>query len=216
MKHFLASEVIRGSRLAARVLTFALLLPLLSLASPPEPSIRFQIDRLFLDHVECFWTDSRGQEIYISSRERLYHSSNYGRSWKKLGSLPDVTLIKQIIPISPSRIFVNASKGFCGTAYLSVDSGRDFCECVPFTGRGACAAYLRDQGVLYVAAEKPFRLMESRDSGVTWSAVGLKIDTLGKPVICSMLVTKTSRGTKCFVSTSTPATIYSTDNLGKR
>ncbi len=55
--------------------------------------------------------------------------------------------------------------------------------------------------------------MESKDSGVSWSAVGPQIDTLKNPVICSLLVTKSPAGTKFFVSTSIPAAIYTCRNL---
>ncbi len=183
--------------------------------SAEDSSAQATIERLYWDHVEGFCiADSIGNDIYIGSREHLFHTSDAGRTWKKLGQLPQVNLIKEIIPINPRIIFVNASKGFTGEAFVSHDSGRTFCPCVVSTGGGACAWFLRDEGVVYVAAQTPFCIMESKDSGTTWSEASLPIDTLKNPRICSLLVEKRGGRTKFFVSTSAQATIYETSSLG--
>ncbi|HEX5315247.1 MAG TPA: hypothetical protein VFX22_01240, partial [Candidatus Kapabacteria bacterium] len=106
-------------------------------------------------------------------------------------------------------------KGFDGTAFLSVDSGHTFCPCLQSTGEGACAGFLHNKGLLYVAAQKPFSLMESKDSGITWTAVGDPIDSLKHPHICSLLVQHTGEGEKFYVSTSVPAAIYTASDLGE-
>ncbi|HET6401120.1 MAG TPA: hypothetical protein VFH95_06940 [Candidatus Kapabacteria bacterium] len=217
-------KYLRGSRLAARgsrlalecaialaCLSFSRLAASTQYVAPSSNSSKHTIiDRLSWDHVEGFClADSIGKEIYAGSRNRLYHTTDSGKTWTKLGELPNITLIKEIIPISRARIFVNTSKGFDGTAFLSVDSGHTFCQCVPSTGEGACAWFLRDKGVLYVASQKPFCIMESKDSGISWTIASHLIDTLKKPDICSMLV----KDTKFYISTSLPPAIYYSSDL---
>ena len=55
--------------------------------------------------------------------------------------------------------------------------------------------------------------MGSKDSGITWSAASLSIDTLRNPHICSLLVKHRSDGSSFYVSTSAPAAIYCTNDL---
>ncbi len=183
-------------------------LSLIRAFSTPQPVAR--VDRLYWDHVEGFClADSAGREIYAGSRNRLYYSSDFGKSWTHLGDLPKITLIRQIIPIDRKTIFLNTSKGIYGESFLSTDSGQTWCECLPSTGAGNCAYFDASTHTLYAASEKPFKLMRSEDSGFTWSANGNKLDsTIGDPHVCSLLVSDDDFGRKFYISTSSPAAIY--------
>ncbi len=175
--------------------------------STPQPVAR--VDRLYWDHVEGFClADSVGREIYAGSRNRLYYSSDFGQTWMHLGDLPKITLIRQIIPISKGTIFINASRGVFGESYLSTDSGRTYCECLPSTGAGNCAYFDSEKHTLYVACENPFKLMRSEDSGYTWKPEGSIVDSAGNADICSLLVSDDSLGRTFYISASTPARIY--------
>jgi hypothetical protein len=202
---YLCMEVFEDTMFSLSILSF---LSLITAFSTPQPVAR--VDRLYWDHVEGFYlADSVGREIYAGSRNRLYYSSDFGQSWTHLGDLPKVTLIRQIIPIDRRTIFINSSKGIYGVAFLSTDSGRSYCVCLPSTGAGNCAYFDSAKHTLYVACEKPFKLMRSEDSGFTWTPEGSKLDsTIGDPHVCSLLVSNDDSGRKFYISTSIPAAIY--------
>lgn len=167
-----------------------------------------QVDRLYWDHVEGFCVSTTGKEIYAGSRNRLYFSSDFGKNWVLLGKLPTVKLIRQIIPISRRTIFINASNGGYGECFLSTDSGHTFCESLPSTGAGNCASFIPETGTLYAAAENPFNLMRSDDSGFMWAPEGSQLDSIKPDQVCSLLITSDRSGKEFYVSTSRPPAIY--------
>ena len=125
----------------------------------PPPIVREtvpRVERIYWDHVEGFFVDSVGKEIYAGSRDRLYHSSDFGKHWLKLGELPDMTLIKQIIPIDRRTILINASRNEFGKAYLSTDSGHTFRQTLDLTGAGSSARFIPEERKLYSAVAAPF------------------------------------------------------------
>jgi hypothetical protein len=173
--------------LSLSILSF---LSLILAFSTPQPVAR--VDRLYWDHVEGFClSDSVGREIYAGSRNRLYYSSDFGQSWTHLGDLQKVTIIRQIVPMGRGTIFINFSKGIYGESYLSTDSGHSWCVCLPSTGAGNCAYFDSAKSTLYVACEKPFKLMRSEDSGFTWIADGNSLDSIGNSMSARCLLAMT-------------------------
>lgn len=173
----------------------------------PQPVAR--VDRLYWDHVEGFClADSVGREIYAGSRNRLYYSSDFGQSWTHLGDLPKVTLIRQIIPDGRGTIFIIGANTWHGECYVSLDSGRTFCERLDSTGANNCAYYDSQMHRLFVVSEVPFQLLYSDDSGSTWFPEGDTIDDIRNPHACSLLVRDEPLGKAFYISTSVPATIY--------
>ena len=202
--------VARGSRLSPLAL-LCLLVHCNAFGQPPfhDHSSHAVIDRLYGDHVEGFCVaDSAGNDIYISSCNRLYCTTSGGKTWEKLGELPRVTLIKQIIPISRRVIFVNASSDEYGESYLSTDSGHHFCPCLASTGEGQIGWFDEARATLYAVTTVPFALMCSKDSGVTWTVQGAQIDTTQNPHVCSMCFSKAAQRNSFYVSASNPARVY--------
>jgi hypothetical protein len=184
-------------------------------SSTPQPPAR--VERIYWDHVEGFCVaDSIGKEIYAGSRNRLYFSSDFGQNWTHLGDLPSITLIRQILPIGKETIIIIGSKGPSGECYVSTDSGRSFCKCLDSTGSGNCAAFIPENHTLFVACDKPFKLMRSEDSGCTWVSGSRQFDSVRRPQVCSILISNDKLGRIFYVSTSRPAAIYCKSELDDR
>ncbi len=199
-----------------RVSALLLIIPLLVCGSrqrtlPQTDS--FQIATLYHDHCEAFEIlDSLGSSICVGSRNRLLVTHDGGVVWNQIGSLPSITLVKQILHVGPAILLANTSSNGVGDLYLSTDSGRTFTLTLPCSGTGPVVYYDRRLSILYAATCCPTGIAVSSDSGRSWIFPEQLIAASICSQVCSLLCTKEAS----YISLSRPARLLRYDSTGWR
>lgn len=171
---------------------------------------------LYSRHVESF-SRVNAFGIAVGHSNQLSFSSNLGRSWTVLGTLPESNIIKQILWLDSLHIIVNASYTGHGVIFCSNNGGKNFSASLRNTGANESIVWDTAAGVLYTLDNKNVFWMSS-DQGQTWRITGGKIPFQQRQNVshfCSLTALSEGGPLLFYATTAYPGRIFRSVDTGK-